>query len=72
MRLGLIIAGILIAICGFAAYNGSLHFTQEKEVARVGNLSASEEETRGVPQWMSLAAIAIGGVLILGGTTRKT
>ncbi|HZR33860.1 MAG TPA: hypothetical protein VFA75_00690 [Nevskia sp.] len=72
MRIGLIVAGILIAALSIAAVSGNLHFKQDKEVARIGDLSAKTEETRGVPQWLGVAGIVIGGVLILGGVMRKT
>lgn len=72
MRLGLIIAGVIIAALGIAGITGALHFKQDKEVARIGDLSAKTEETRGVPQWVGIAAIVIGGVLLIGGATRKT
>lgn len=71
MRIGLIIAGVLIAALGIAGVSGNLHFTQEKEVVRIGDLSAKTEESRGVPPWLGIAAIVIGGVLVLGGATRK-
>ena len=71
MRIGLIIAGVLIAALGIAAVSGNLHFKQDKEVLRVGDLSAKTEETRGVPQWLGFAGIVIGGILMLGGALNK-
>jgi hypothetical protein len=72
MRIGIIIAGILIAALSIAAVSGGLHYKEDKEVLRVGDLSAKTEETRGVPQWLGMAGILIGAVLVVGGATRRT
>ncbi len=71
MRIGLIVAGVLIAAIGIAGVTGALHFRQEHEVLKVGDFSAKTEETRGVPQWLGIAGVVVGGVLILGGALRK-
>ena len=71
MRLGLIIAGVLVVALGIAGITGALHYKQDKEVVRIGDLSAKTEETHGIPQWLGIAAIVIGGVLVVGGATRK-
>jgi hypothetical protein len=72
MRIGLIIAGVIIAALGIVALSGGLHFKEDKEVLRIGDLSAKTEETHGVPQWAGIAALVIGAVLIGGGAMQKT
>jgi hypothetical protein len=71
MRIGLIVAGVLIAALGIAAVSGGIHFKEDKEVLRVGDLSAKTEESRGVPQWLGIAGIVLGAVLVIGGAVRK-
>ena len=71
MRIGLIVCGVILAVLGVASVSGNLHFKQDKEVLRVGDLSAKTEETKGVPQWAGIAALIVGGVLILGGALQK-
>jgi hypothetical protein len=71
MRIGLIIAGIIVGVLGIASLSGNLHFKQDKEVLRIGDLSAKTEETTSAPQWLGIAGIVIGGVLILGGALKK-
>ena len=72
MRMGLIIAGILIAAVGIASVMGKFSVTQDKEVAKVGDLSASVPEKHALPPWLGITVIVIGGVLIVGGAARKT
>jgi hypothetical protein len=72
MRLGLIIAGVIVAALGIAGITGALHYKQDQEVVRIGDLSAKTEETRGIPQWLGIAAIVVGGVLVAGGAMRRT
>jgi hypothetical protein len=60
-----------MAALGIAAVSGGIHFKEDKEVLRVGDLSAKTEETRGVPQWLGIAGIVLGAVLVIGGAVRK-
>ena len=40
MRIGLIIAGLVLIIAGAAAWMGEFEYTKDKEVAKIGSLSA--------------------------------
>ena len=71
MRIGLIIAGLLIAGLGAASLMGKLQYTQNKEVLRIGDLSAKVQEQQSAPQWVGIAGLVLGGVLVLGGALRK-
>ena len=50
MRSGLIIVGILLVALGIAAFLGKLDFTRDKEVLKVGDLSATVQQEKTVPQ----------------------
>ncbi len=71
MRIGLIIAGLLIAALGVGVLMGKLQYTQNKEVLKIGDLSAKVQEQQPAPQWLGIAGLVLGGVLVLGGALRK-
>lgn len=72
MRIGLIIAGLLIAALGVGVLMGKLQYTQNKEVLKIGDLSAKVQEQQSVPQWLGFAGLILGGGLVLGGALRKS
>ena len=71
MRIGLIIAGVLIAAVSVAALMGKFQYTQDKEVLKIGDLSAKVQEQQSAPQWLGIAGLVLGGVLVLGGALKK-
>ncbi|HKE46453.1 MAG TPA: hypothetical protein VKB52_00185 [Rhodanobacteraceae bacterium] len=71
MRMGLVIAGILIAAFGIAAFLGKLNFNRDKEVLKVGDLSATVQEEKTVPQWLGGVAVLVGAGLAVAGAMRK-
>lgn len=71
MRIGLILAGIVLAAVGVAAFTGTLNFTQDKEVVKIGGLSASVKQERSVPEWLGGVGVLVGLGLIVLGATRK-
>ncbi|ROR24905.1 hypothetical protein EC845_0939 [Comamonas sp. BIGb0124] len=67
------IAGLILVIAGIAASAiGSFSFTKETHEAQVGPLSLSvkEKETVNIPMWAGIAAVVIGGGLLLVGGRR--
>jgi hypothetical protein len=71
MRIGLILAGLILAAVGIAAFTGELNFTQDKEVVKIGGLSASVKEERSVPQWLGGLGVLVGLGLVVAGAMRK-
>ena len=71
MRMGLIIAGIIIAALGIAGYLGKLNFNHDKEVLKVGDLSATVQEEKTVPQWIGGIVVLVGAGLVVVGAMRK-
>jgi hypothetical protein len=71
MRIGLILAGIILAAVGIAAFTGQLNFTQDKEVVKIGGLSASVKQEKSVPQWLGGVGVLVGLGLIAAGAMRK-
>ena len=71
MRIGFIIAGILLIAIGAAAFTGNLNFTQDKEVVKIGGLSASVKQDKTVPQWLGGIGVLVGLGLVTVGAMRK-
>ena len=71
MRVGLILAGILIAALGIAGFLGKLNFNHDKEVLKIGDLSAKVQEEKSVPQWLGGIAVLVGAGLVVVGAMRK-
>lgn len=71
MRMGMIIIGILIAALGIAAFTGQLDFTRDREVLKVGDLSATVKQEKTVPQWAGGVGVLVGLGLIAAGAMRK-
>jgi uncharacterized membrane protein len=69
----LVLIGVLLVIVGIAglAFNGFTYTTRD-EVAKVGPLEATAEHDHNVfiSPYAGIAAIVIGGVLILAGRRR--
>lgn len=71
MRIGLILAGLLLAGVGIAACMGELRYTQDREVIKIGGLSASVQEEQRVPQWLGGLGVLAGLGLVVAGALRK-
>ena len=71
MRMGLIIVGIIVAALGIAAFTGQLNFNKDKEVLKIGDLSATVQEEKTVPQWAGGVAVLVGVGLVVAGALRK-
>ena len=71
---GIKMAGIALIVAGvLALVYGGFSYTKETHGAKLGpiQLSVTEKETINVPVWAGVAAIAIGGALLVFGGTKK-
>lgn len=71
MRIGLIVVGILVAAFGIATYLGKFNYTHDKEVVKIGDLSAKVKEEDTVPQWLGGIGVLVGAGLVVVGAMRK-
>jgi hypothetical protein len=71
MRTGFFVIGIALIIGGVAAWLGEFQYTHDKEVAKIGGLSATFSQDKTVPQWVGGVAVLVGVGLIALGATRK-
>ena len=62
LGLALLVAGVLGLVYG------SFSFTKETHEAKIGPLemSVKDKETVNIPVWAGVAALAVGGLLVLG------
>jgi len=68
------IAGIILIVLGIAGFfTGGFSFTKETTKAQIGPVAiqVKEKESINVPQWLSLGAIVLGGVLLVVGARRR-
>ena len=64
------LVGIVLIVAGIAALAlGSFSFTKETHQAKIGpiELSVKEKETVSFPTWAGVAAIVVGGALVVFG-----
>ena len=67
------IAGIVLLVLGLAGLlTGGFSFTKNTTKAELGplKLQVQEKESVNVPQWLSLGAMLVGGVLLVMGFKR--
>jgi hypothetical protein len=68
------VVGLVILVLGVVGLVvGGLTYTEEKHQADLGPIefSVKEKERVNIPQWASIAAIAVGaGILVFGGRSR--
>lgn len=62
------IVGIILLVLGAAGFfTGGFSFTKETTQAQIGplKLQVQEKESVNIPQWLSLGAMVLGGVLLV-------
>lgn len=60
----LIIAGILVAALGAFVLVRGLSYPSHRSMMRIGDLQATVQQDRAVPQWAGIAAVAAGALMI--------
>ena len=71
MRAGLIIAGIILLVAGIWVTVGNGSYKQTDTIAQLGSAKIEATHTKAVPQWIGIAGIVIGGLLVVGGIANK-
>ena len=64
------IVGVLLLVLGLAGFlTGGFSFTKDTTQAKLGplELTVKEKESVNIPQWMSLGAMVLGGVVLILG-----
>ena len=71
MRAGLIIAGVILLIAGIWVTLGNGSYKQTDTLAQLGPAKITATHEKALPQWLGVAGIVVGGLLAIGGFTRK-
>jgi hypothetical protein len=71
MRAGLLIAGIILLIAGIWVTVGNGSYKQTDTLAQLGPAKIEATHTKAVPQWLGIAGIVVGGLLVVGGIASK-
>ena len=71
MRAGLIIAGVILLIAGIWVTLGNGSYKETDTVAQLGPAKIEATHEKAVPQWLGVAGIVVGGLLVLGGLVSK-
>ena len=64
------ITGIILIVIGLAGlFTGGFSFTKNTTAAKIGpiELKVQEKESINIPQWLSLGALAVGGLVLVMG-----
>ena len=64
------IVGVLLLVLGLAGFlTGGFSFTKDTTQSKLGplELTVKEKESVNIPQWMSLGAMVLGGVVLVLG-----
>ena len=71
MRAGLIIVGILFLVAGIWIVSGHASYQDTDTLLQVGSAKITATHDKGVPQWLGIAGIVVGGLLAIGGFMKK-
>ena len=71
MRAGLFIAGIILLVAGIWVIAGNGSYKQTETLAQLGSAKIEATHTKSVPEWVGIAGIVVGGLLIVGGIASK-
>jgi hypothetical protein len=69
--MGLIIAGVILLIAGIWVTVGNASYKDTDTVAQLGPAKIEATHDRAVPQWVGIAGIVVGGLLLVGGIANK-
>lgn len=71
MRIALMVIGLVLLIGGVAVFFGKIDYPHDKQVLKVGDLSATVTEHRTIPEWAGGLSALIGIGLVVAGVMRK-
>ncbi|WP_449426679.1 hypothetical protein [Rhodanobacter umsongensis] len=72
MRAGLVIIGIILLVAGIWVVTGHASYQDTDTLLQVGSARITATHDRGVPQWIGIAGIVVGGLLAVGGFLKKS
>ena len=67
MRMGLIVAGVILLVAGIWVVMGNGSYESSNAVLEIGSVSLKATEEKAIPQWIGVAGIVVGALLAIGG-----
>ncbi|OOG49466.1 hypothetical protein [Rhodanobacter sp. C01] len=71
MRAGLIIVGIILLVAGIWIVSGHASYQDTDTLLQVGSAKITATHDKGVPQWVGIAGIVVGGLFAVSGFISK-
>lgn len=71
MRLALIIVGLVLLVAGLWVVFGHGSYQASDTLFQLGSAKLTATHDKAVPQWLGIAGIVVGALLVLGGILRK-
>jgi len=66
-----IIAGIILAVLGGIILVRGMNYRTTHDVVRVGDMHITDTDSKGVPQWVGIAGVVAGVVLVGAGASKR-
>jgi uncharacterized membrane protein YphA (DoxX/SURF4 family) len=71
MRAGLIIVGIILLVAGIWIVSGHASYQDTDTLLQVGSAKITATHDKGVPQWVGISGIVVGGLMAVIGFISK-
>lgn len=65
------VAGIVVLALGAFVLIRGASFTTRRDVLKVGDVKVTADEQQSIPPWAGVAAVVMGGALIVAGARRR-
>lgn len=71
MRIVLVVIGIILVAGGIWVVAGHGSYSHTETVARIGSVQMQASQQRPVPEWLGIAGIVVGGILLISGAATR-
>ncbi|MHB1272913.1 MAG: hypothetical protein ACYCZD_09135 [Rhodanobacter sp.] len=71
MRFALIVVGLVLLVAGLWVVFGHGSYQQTDTLVQIGSAKLTATQDKDIPKWLGIAGIVVGGLLAVGGFTRK-
>ena len=71
MRFALIVVGLVLLVAGLWVVFGHGGYTQTDTLVQFGSARLTATHEKAFPQWLGIAGIVVGALLVIGGFLKK-
>lgn len=71
MRIVMMVIGIVLVVAGIWVVAGNGSYTSTDTVAKIGSAELKASHDKSIPQWVGIAGIVVGGLVVAGGVFGK-